>query len=66
MGDVWLASGIVSPTKGISIERIYFNELFWEKKLLPKLVSFYDSCLAPEILHPMHAFGVSIHDLSKE
>ena len=40
-------------TKGISIERIYFDLDFWENKLLPKLTSFYDNCLAPEILHPM-------------
>ena len=57
---------VIFPTKRISIERIYFNKLFWEKKVLPKLVNFYDSYLALEILHPMHALGVSIHDLSKE
>ena len=57
---------MIFTTKGINIERIYFNELFWEREVLPKLVHFYDSCLAPEILHPMHAIGVSIRDLSKE
>ena len=57
---------IIYTTKGISIERIYFDNLFWESILLPKLINFYKNCLAPEILHPMHAIGLPVCDLSKE
>jgi hypothetical protein len=57
---------IIYTTKGISVERIYFNKPFWESKLLPKLVSFYDNCFAPEMLHPMHALDLPIRDLSNE
>ena len=57
---------IIYTTKGINVERIHFDKLFWEKELLPKLVHFYDNCLAPEILHPMHALGLPVRDLSKE
>ena len=56
---------IIYTTKGISIERIYFDHDLWANKLLPKLTSFYDNCLAPEILHPMHTIGLPIRDLSK-
>ena len=48
------------------IQRIYFNNDFWKSELLPKLIHFYDNCLAPEIIHPMHVLGLPIHDLSKE
>lgn len=57
---------IIYTTKGISVERIFFDQHFWKNKLLPKLMSFYDNCLAPEILHPMHAIGLPVRDLSKE
>ena len=57
---------IIYTTKGITMERIYFDKLFWESELLPKLVSFYDNCIAPEILHPMHAVDLPVRDLCKE
>ena len=34
--------------KGISIQRVFFNQDYWTTKLLPKLVSFYDNCVIPE------------------
>ena len=57
---------IIYTTKGIAVERIRFNQLFWERELLPKLETFFSNCLAPEILHPMHAIGLPVRDLSKE
>ena len=36
---------VVYTKKGISIERISFNEAYWKDKLLPKLTEFYDSCV---------------------
>lgn len=57
---------IIYTTKGVSVERIFFDKPFWENILLPKLLHFYDNCLAPEILHPMHAVGLPVHDISKE
>ena len=46
---------IVYTTKGMSIERIYFENLFWDGELLPKLTNFYNNCFAPKILHPMRS-----------
>lgn len=34
----------------ISVERIYFDELFWNKQLLPKLKNFYVNAIVPEII----------------
>ena len=31
--------------------------------LLPKLSEFYDNCLAPEIVSPVHALGLPIRNL---
>ena len=39
---------IVYTTKGMSIERIYFENLFWDGELLPKLTNFYDNCFTPK------------------
>ena len=57
---------VIYTTKEISVERIYFDKVFWSSELLPKLVRFYDNCFAPEILHPMHAIGLPVRDLCKE
>ena len=53
---------IVYTEKGLSIQRIYFDELFW-KDLLTKLEEFYDNCLAPEIVSPVHVLGLKVCDL---
>lgn len=55
---------VVFTTKGVSIQRIPFNQHFWVDKLLPKLVSFYDDCVAPEIVSPVHSLGFPIRNLS--
>ena len=49
--------------KGISVQCIPFNTNFWTDKLLPKLDSFYDNCIAPEIVSPVHSLGLPIRNL---
>ena len=53
---------IVFTTLGISVERIKYESNYWEHTLLPKLVSFYDNCVAPEIVN---VIGFPIRVLSK-
>ena len=55
---------VVYTEKGICIERIEYDHFFWESVLLPKLINFYDNCLAPEIVCPVHVLGISVRDLS--
>ena len=43
---------VVFTLKGISVERIRYNQEYWKDKLLPKLTSFYDNCVAPELVSP--------------
>ena len=50
---------------GIAVETIHFNEKFWKEKLLPALVKFYENCVAPEIVSPLHTVGMHLRDLSK-
>ena len=54
---------VVYTKKGISVERIPFDETYWNNTLLPKLVDFYDSCVLPEIVSPVHALGLPVRDL---
>ena len=54
---------VVFTTKGMSIERIDFNPNVWNNDLLPKLISFYDNCLAPEIVSPVHVLGIPVRNL---
>lgn len=44
---------------GIYVERISFNKNTWETDILPKLISFYDNCVAPEIISPKHTQALS-------
>ena len=53
---------IVFTLKGISIERINFDPDFW-KDLLYCLIEFYDNCLGPEIVSPVHMLGLKVRDL---
>ena len=54
---------VVYTKKGISVERVPFNETYWNNKLLPKRIEFYDSCVLPEIVSPVHALGLPVRDL---
>lgn len=56
---------VVFTLKGISVQRIRFETAYWTDKLLPKLTSFYDNCVAPELVSPVHVLGLPIRDLSK-
>ncbi len=57
---------IVYTKKGIHVERIDFDESFWTNQLLPKLCTFYDMCIGPEIICPQHPFGLPLRDLRHE
>ena len=54
---------VVYTETGLSIERILFDAVFWNNDLLPKLTAFYDNCLAPEIVCPVHVLGLSFRNL---
>ena len=41
---------VVWTTVDIHVERIPFDQSFWEERLLPKLEYFYVNCVVPEIL----------------
>ena len=45
---------VIYTSQGLSVHRVLFDSDYWENTLLPKLVSFYDNCIAPEIVSPMH------------
>ena len=57
---------VAYTNKGIAIERIPFNDTFWESELLPKLTDFYILCVAPEIVCPQHPLGLPVRDLRHE
>ena len=54
---------VVYTPKGISIERIPYDAEFWTNELLPKLTMFYDNCLGPEIVCPVHVLGLPVKNI---
>ena len=52
-------------TKGLSIERIHFDSNYWLHTLLPKLENFFDDCLGPEIVSPLHTLGIPMRNYAK-
>ena len=54
---------VVFTMKGVSVQRVPYDPIYWTNKLLPKLTSFYDSCIAPEIVSPLHPLGLPIRKL---
>ena len=48
---------VVHTTKGTEIQRINFDQTFWESKLQPALTSFYTNYVVHEIVSPMHTVG---------
>ena len=54
---------VVFTTKGISVQRIAFDNKYWTNDLLPSLTAFYDNCLGPEIVSPVHVLGIPIRNL---
>lgn len=63
-GRTW-CDFVIFTNKGINVERIAFDECYWQNVLLPKLEAFFDNCLVPEIVSPIHALGLPIRDLCK-
>ncbi len=56
---------IVYTRKGMSVQRITYDDAFWTTKLLPKLIDFYDHCFCPSIVSPVYLLGQNVHDLRK-
>ena len=56
---------IVYTQKGLSIDRVNFDREFWSNRLYPKLIEFYDNCIAPEIVSPVNILGMPLRDLRK-
>jgi len=54
---------VIYTQQDISVQRIIFNQSYWENNL-PKLVSFYDNCIAPECVSPCHSVGLSVRKLT--
>ena len=46
-------------------KRLIFDCEFWNTKLCPRLIEFYDDCIAPEIVSPVNIFGMPLRDLRK-
>ena len=45
---------VIYTTQVLSVHRVLFDSDYWGNSLLPKLVSFYDNCVAPEIAPFIH------------
>jgi hypothetical protein len=56
---------VVFTGQGVSVERIFYDEQFWNENPFTKLTSFYDNCVVPEIVSSVHSLGVPIRDLEK-
>jgi len=59
---------IVYTSKGVSVERVRYDQEFWEKDLLPRLEEFYNKCVAPEIVRPVRLLGnlMILRDLRRQ
>ena len=62
IGDRPWCDFVIYTSKGISIERINFDRKYWEENL-QKLVTFYDNCIAPEAVSPLHSVDCKIRKL---
>ncbi|KAL9975225.1 hypothetical protein ACROYT_G012358 [Oculina patagonica] len=60
-GYEWCDYVVWTPS-GIHIERIAFDNDFWQEKMFPNLKWFYFNCLLPEIASPRHPQGLSIRE----
>lgn len=47
--------------RGITVETIFYDEQFWNDKLLPALVGFYENCVAPEVVSPIHLVSMCVY-----
>ena len=55
---------VVYTTKGIVMQQIMFNKVYWEMTLLSKLIEFHDNCSGPETVSPVHVLELPIRNLS--
>lgn len=60
-GRMW-CDFVIFTEKGISVERILFDFLYWED-LLPKLTLFWERCL---VIQTRHHLGLPIRDMRKD
>ena len=63
LGEHPLCDSVVYTHKYISIQRIAFNQSYWEDSLT-KLVSFYDDCIAPQCVSSCHSVGLPVRKLT--
>ena len=54
---------VIYTLKCHSVERIYFDQAFWDGELNPKLTDFYEKCVGPEIVSLMHSIGLPVCNL---
>lgn len=47
-----------------SQERIYYDQKFWEEKMLPQLNNFYLASLLPEVVSPQENHPSGVTDVS--
>ena len=66
MGERNWCDFVIYTTKGISVQRIPYDNDYWKDTLLPKLEDFFDNCLGPEIVSPLNALGLPLRNLSKK
>lgn len=52
--------------KTISVQWIEFDQQYWKSQLLPKLTDFYDNCVGPEIVSPVHVLGLLVRNLKEK
>ena len=52
--------------RGISVECIYFDDIYCRTKLLPKLHDFWHKCVAPEVIQPVYHLGLPLRDMRVE
>ena len=55
---------VIWTPKGITIETINFDPIFW-KEIFPKLETFYDKAILPELVSPRFPQGQPIRELLK-
>ena len=62
----WCDFVIYYTTKGIAVQTIEVDPIFWTNELLPKLVKIFDNCFAPAIVCPVNLLRMKAHNLSSE
>ena len=53
---------VVYTSKGLSVQRIPYDHQCWTDNL-PKLLAFYDECIAPECVSPLHCVQLPVRKL---